>query len=81
MQWPEEPKRKGKRCVERMPYVISSEKYQKILEDKEKKKAEELALKEERKRKREEVRTRGKKVIYEPYMIHIWYIYVAYMRC
>ena len=39
-----------------MPYVISSEKYQKILEDKEKKKAEELALKEERKRKREEVR-------------------------
>lgn len=56
LQWPEAPRRKGLRTTERLPFVISSKKYQDILEEKARKKAEEEAQKEERKRKREEQR-------------------------
>ena len=56
LHWPEAPQRKGKRQTERLPFVLTSEQWQKMVEEKgEKRKAEEQA-KEERKKAREEKR-------------------------
>ena len=54
LHWPEAPKRKGLRNVERMPFVISSQRYQEILNTKKQQKEAAETAKEERKRKREE---------------------------
>ncbi|KAJ4448102.1 hypothetical protein ANN_10114 [Periplaneta americana] len=52
--WPNTPKRKGKRNIERMPFVLTSYKWQELHNEEEKKKLTLGKEKLERKRKREE---------------------------
>ncbi|XP_068085538.1 uncharacterized protein [Anabrus simplex] len=52
--WPETPKRKNLRNVQRMPYVITSKQWKDIHKEKADTKANEERKKEDRKRKREE---------------------------
>ncbi|KAJ8931372.1 hypothetical protein NQ314_015717 [Rhamnusium bicolor] len=54
--WPESPIRKGKKDTERMPFVLTSEKWKKMQLEKIEKKKDEEKQKEERKRKRTEKR-------------------------
>lgn len=57
--WPDTPKRKGKRNIERVPYVVSSHQWQTLHKEKEDKKILEETEKLERKRKREEKKNAG----------------------
>ncbi|KAE8738997.1 hypothetical protein FOCC_FOCC015512 [Frankliniella occidentalis] len=50
--WPHSPKRKGKRKMERMPYVTTSKRWREMQEEKDRKKKEEEAEKEARKEAR-----------------------------
>ena len=52
LMWPESPARKGNRNSERMPFVLTSEQWQKIQREKMEKKSTAEKQKEERKRKR-----------------------------
>lgn len=52
--WPETPKRKGKRQVERVPFVLTSRKWNELHEEKVKMKEDNLKQKEKRKQEREE---------------------------
>jgi hypothetical protein len=54
LAWPHSPKRKNKRQVERTPYALTSEKFQKIFEAKKALKFQQHTEKEERKKKRAE---------------------------
>lgn len=56
LQWPKTPERKGKRQTERLPFVITSSGFKKILEDKEKGKQDKENAKLEREKKRQEKR-------------------------
>jgi hypothetical protein len=56
--WPDTPKRKGKRRVERQPFAITSGKYQEMFEKKHLAKAAEEDKKQGRKRKCEEANKR-----------------------
>lgn len=47
--WPESPIRKGKRNIERMPFVLTSEKWKTLQSEKREKKISEEKNKEERK--------------------------------
>lgn len=53
---PEPPKRKGKRNIERLPFAITSKKFQEMHEKKQKLELERERQKAERKRKREEIK-------------------------
>ncbi|KAI4463235.1 reverse transcriptase [Holotrichia oblita] len=55
---PEPPKRKGKRNIERLPFAITSKKFQEMHEKKQKLELERERQKAERKRKREEIKRR-----------------------
>ena len=61
--WPDTPKRKGKRQIERQPYAITSRRYQGVFEKKKlaKRRAEEE--KEARKRKRKEAKEKKEKLV------------------
>lgn len=52
LQWPESPKRKGKRLTERLPFFLTSQKWQDLMEEKGGKRKAEEEAKEERKRAR-----------------------------
>ena len=62
MHWPESPKRKGKRNTERLPYVLTSGRWQKIVDDKsEKRKAEEEAQGERKRLMEQKKKEKGKR--------------------
>jgi len=61
--WPETPKRKGKRQMERQPYAITSRRYQEVFEKKKLAKCRAEKEKEARKRKHIEAKERRKKVM------------------
>jgi len=61
--WPEIPKRKGKRQVERQPYAITSRRYQEPFQKKKLAKRRAEKEKEARKRKHIETKKRRKKVL------------------
>jgi hypothetical protein len=58
--WPEKPKRKGKRQMERQPYAITSRRYQEVFEQK-KKLAKRRAEKEKEARKRKRIEAKGRR--------------------
>lgn len=60
--WPNTPKRKGKRNIERMPFVLTSNKWQDLHNEEEKKKLTLEKEKLERKIKREEKKEEKTKI-------------------
>lgn len=54
LKWPQSPKRKGKRQTEKLPFVLTSERWQNIVSDKAKKRKNEEEAKQQRKKLREE---------------------------
>ena len=61
--WPDTPKRKGKRQLERQPYAITSRRYQEVFEKKKLAKRREGEEKEARKRKRIEAKEKKDKLV------------------
>lgn len=61
--WPITPERKGKRNTERVPFVISSDKWQRMYEKKEQSKRNIIELKENRKKQRLESKLTKNKIV------------------
>lgn len=62
LSYPDSPKRKGKRNIERMPYAISSEKYRRIFEERKRIKDDILIAKERKKKERLEQKFKNKRI-------------------
>lgn len=60
--WPDTPKRKGEKQTERAPFVVTSQQWRALYEEKEAKKKEAEKEKLDRKRKREEKKLEENKV-------------------
>jgi hypothetical protein len=63
LEWPDTPKRKEKKQMERQPYAITSRRYQEVFEKKKLAKRTAEEEKEERKRKRIEAKERKDKLM------------------